>query len=117
MICEVGMFQEGHSRAHIPTLLSICLDVELTGKGKLRSKRSQWYAVFDSTYTKIYSLVAQTVKSLPILQETQVLSWVRKIPWRRKEQPIPVFLPGESHGQRSLVCHSPWGHKESDTTE
>ena len=63
MICEVGMFQEGHSRACIPTLLSICLDVELTGKGKLRSKRSQWYALFDSTYTKIYSLVAQTVKS------------------------------------------------------
>ena len=74
MICEVGMFQEGHSRARMPTLLSICLDVELTGKRKLRSKRSQWYALFDSTYTKIYSLVAQTVKSLPTLQETQVLS-------------------------------------------
>ena len=74
MICEVGMFQEGHSRARMPTLLSICLDVELTGKRKLRSKRSQWYALFDSTYTTIYSLVAQTVKSLPTLQETQVLS-------------------------------------------
>ena len=43
--------------------------------------------------------------------------WVRKIPWRRKWQPTPVFLLGESHGQRSLVGYSPWGHKESDTTE
>ena len=43
--------------------------------------------------------------------------WVGKIPWRRTWQPTPVFLPGESHGQRSLVGYSPWGHKESDTTE
>ena len=42
---------------------------------------------------------------------------VRKIPWRRKRQPTPVFLPGKSHGQRSLVGCSPWGRKESDTTE
>ena len=40
-----------------------------------------------------------------------------KIPWRRKWQPTPVFLPGESHGGRSLVGYSPWGHKESDRTE
>ena len=43
--------------------------------------------------------------------------WVWKIPWRRKWQPTPVFMPGESHGQRSLAGYSPWGHKESDTTE
>ena len=43
--------------------------------------------------------------------------WVGKILWRRKWQPTPVFLPGKSHGQRSLVGYSPWGHKESDTTE
>ena len=43
--------------------------------------------------------------------------WVGKIPWRRKWQPTPVFLPGESHGRRSLVDYSPWGCKESDTTE
>ena len=45
---------------------------------------------------------------------TQVLhSWVRKIPWRRKWQTTPVFLPGESHGQRSLAGYSPRGRKES----
>ena len=43
--------------------------------------------------------------------------WVRKIPWRRAWQPTPVFLPGESHGQRSLVGYSPWDRKESNTTE
>jgi len=43
--------------------------------------------------------------------------WIRKIPWRRAWQPTPVFLLGESHGQRRLVGYSPWGYKESDMTE
>ena len=42
--------------------------------------------------------------------------WAGKIPWRRKWQLTPVLLPGKSHGQRSLVGYSPWGHKKSDTT-
>ena len=37
--------------------------------------------------------------------------WVRKIPWRRAWQPAPVFLPGKSHGQRSLVGYGPWGYR------
>jgi len=44
-------------------------------------------------------------------------SWIRKIPWRRAWKPTPVFLPGESHGQRSLVGNIPLGHKELDLTE
>ena len=43
--------------------------------------------------------------------------WVRKIPWRRRWQPNPVFLPEKSHGQRSLAVYSPWGRKESDMNE
>ena len=43
--------------------------------------------------------------------------WVGKIPWRRAWQLIPEFLPGEFHGQRSLVGYRSWGRKESDTTE
>ena len=43
--------------------------------------------------------------------------WVSETPWRRKWQPTPVFLPGESHGQRSLRGYSPWSHKNLDTTE
>ena len=44
-------------------------------------------------------------------------AWVRKIPWRRKWQSNPVFLPEDFHGQRSPVGYSLWGHKESDMTE
>ena len=43
--------------------------------------------------------------------------WVKKIPWRRKWQPTPVFLPGEFHGQRNLASYHSWDRKKSDTTE
>ena len=44
--------------------------------------------------------------------------WILKIPWRRARQPmLPVFLPGEPHGQRSLAGYSPWGGQESDRAE
>ena len=43
--------------------------------------------------------------------------WVGKMPWRREWLHAPVYFPGESHGQRSLAGYSPWGSKESDTTE
>ena len=43
--------------------------------------------------------------------------WVGKIPWRRAWQSVPIFLPGETHGQRSLVGYSPRGHKELEMTE
>ena len=51
------------------------------------------------------------------MQETRVRSWLGKIPWRRKWQPTPVFLPGKSEGQRSLSSYSPWSHKELDMIE
>jgi len=61
--------------------------------------------------------VAQTVKKLPSMQEIGFDPWVRKIPWRRPWQHTPVFLAGESHGQRRLVGYSPWGLKEFNTPE
>ena len=57
------------------------------------------------------------VKNLPATQETRVRSLGQKDPLRRKWLSIPVFLPAEFHGQRSLVGYSPRGHKVSDTTE
>ena len=51
------------------------------------------------------------------MQETRARSLDQEDPRRRKWQPTPVFLPGKSHGQRSLVGYSPWGHKELDMTE
>ena len=71
-------------------------------------------------YMQLYngtSLVAQTVKNLLATQETQVRSLGWEDPWRGKWQATPVFLPEKSHGQRSLMGYSPWGHKDSDTTE
>ena len=62
------------------------------------------------------SLVVQMVTNLPAMQETWVQSLGQEDPWRRKWQPTPVLLPGESHGQRSLVGYSPGSHKELDTT-
>ena len=58
------------------------------------------------------------VKHLPAIPETPGFDpWVGKISWRRKWQPTPVFLLGESQGWRSLVGYSPWGCKELDMTE
>ena len=54
------------------------------------------------------------ISGVPAMQEFD--PWVRKIPWRRKWQPTPVFLPGKSHGQKSLASYSPWVSKESDMT-
>ena len=74
--------------------------------------------LFESALSvTIGSLVAQMVKNLPAMWETVFDPWVGKIHWRREWQPTLVFLPGESHEQRSLTGYSPWGHKESDMTE
>ena len=59
-------------------------------------------------------LVAQTVKNLPAMQETSVQSLGREDPWEKGMQTTPVFLPGKSYGQRSLVGYSPWGRKQLD---
>ena len=58
----------------------------------------------------------QSIGSISLQHHTEYFLYP-KILWRRKWQSTPVFLPGESHGRRSLVGYSPWGRKESDTTE
>ena len=57
------------------------------------------------------SLVAPWIKTLPAMQETCFRSLGREDPLEKEMQPTPVFLPGESHGQRSLAGCSPWGRK------
>jgi len=63
------------------------------------------------------SPVAQTVKNLLQCRTLGFNPWIGRIPWRRKWLPTLVFLPGEFQGQRRLAGYSPWGRKESDTTE
>ena len=62
-------------------------------------------------------LVKNALANAGDLRDVTLILWFRKIPWRRAWQPTPVFLPGESHRQRSLAGYSAWGCKESDTTE
>ena len=49
--------------------------------------------------------------------DTGLIPRMGKIPWNKKRQPAPVFLPGKSHEQRSLAGYSPWGCKEPGVTE
>ena len=61
--------------------------------------------------------MVQQVKNPPAMQETWVQSLLWEDPLEKEMQTTPLLLPGESHGQKSLVGYSPRGHKESDTTE
>ena len=61
--------------------------------------------------------VGKNPQAMQETQEMQVLSLTWENALEEASEPTPVFLPGKSHGQRSLVGYSPWGHKESDTTE
>ena len=63
------------------------------------------------------NLVVPTVRTHLQCRRPEFDPWVGKILWRRAWQPTPVFLLGESHGQRCLAGYSPWGRKESNTTE
>ena len=63
----------------------------------------------NKSYSFCAPLVAQTVKNLHAMQETRVRSLGQEDSLRREWLPTPVFLPGESHGWRSLVGYSPWG--------
>ena len=85
-------------------------------------------------YTESTNFVLYVENTTVFIWKCQVLSWwhsckesfcrrhtgntysapVSRFPWRRKWQPTPVFLPGKSHGQRSLTGYSPWCHKELD---
>ena len=73
--------------------------------------------VSKSVLLRMTSLVAQMVKNLPAMRETWVQSLSWEDPLEEGMQPTSVFLSEESHGQRSLVGHSPWGRKELDMTE
>ena len=77
------------------------------------------YSLNLATLSRASQMVL-VVKNLPANARDERIwfnPWVRKIPCSRKWQPTLVFLPGKYHGQRRLVGYSPWGHKESDTTQ
>ena len=91
-------------------------DVERTGRQGWTASRACSYG---SKFLTLFLVLV--IKNPPgnaeVIKRHGFNPWVRKIPWRRKWQPTPVFLPGKSHGQRSLVGYSPQDHKELDVTE
>ena len=72
---------------------------------------------FNSSLKYNFVGLPQWLAAKDAMQGAQFYLWVEKIPWRRKWQPTPVFLPGKYHGQRSLVGYSPQGYKQEDATE
>ena len=87
--------------------------------GRLQSMGSQWVGHNWATslhFTSLHFPGGLVVKNHLQFRELRFDPWARKIPWRRKWLPTPLFLPGKSHGQRSLAGYSPWGHKESVMT-
>ena len=86
------------------------------GKKILPPPRS-WKSLLFKGSQNYYWMTSWSLFSAIIFSKISIW-WSFLIPiWRRKWQPTPVFLPGEFHGQRSLVGSSPWSRKESDTTE
>ena len=86
------------------------------------NRRCSKYLQASSTVWDANSVPGDTSGKEPACQcrrhkKCSLNPWVGTISWRKAWQPTPVFLPGESHGQRSLAGYSPWGLRESDMTE
>ena len=108
---------------HIQSYYSIMyIFISITSSIKSMNRKKDWKKIsqnFNSNNLSIlpfpggsnnkqFSCNSGDLSSVPGLED---------LPWTREWQPTPIFLPGESHGQRSLVDYSPWGLKESDMTE
>ena len=88
------------------------------GKGEVTNESTEIPRIIKDYYEQLWaSLVAQMVKSLPAVHETQVRSLDQEDPLKKEMATHSVFLPGKSHGWRSLAGYSPGGRKELDTTE
>ena len=76
-----------------------------------------WLLLWSYTSAQVVLVVKNPPASAEDIKDMSSIPGSGRFPWRRKWQPTPVLLPGESHGQRSLVGYSSWGRKGSDTTE
>ena len=105
-----------HQQPHLPLSRDSNTDVQCRGQREaaLQLRPCPFLRKGTFLFNRFASLVAQTVKNLSAMQETRVRALVRKILWRRGWQSTSLFLPGKSHGQRSLAgYHNPQGRKKS----
>ena len=90
-------------------------------------KELNWNSITSTSFVRIFLKVVPRASQVVLVVKNPPANagdirhgfdpWVGKFPWGRAWQPTPVFLPGESHGERSLMGYSPWGCTESDTTD
>ena len=122
---SVGLHRVGHDWSDLAAAAALLPGCEYNPSATYNTCNSGWY-IADISYNRCNSGYISCLglprqcsgqESACQCRRSRFNPWVRKICLSRKWQPTPVFLPGKSHRQRSLVGYSPRGHKESDTTE
>ena len=119
--CEVG----AQGEEEVWPLCIWCVNIHLThlcsdiSYFQLGLRHASLEILFYSDQTVNFQFLKQSCPELGCLPCGRLgfNPWIGEISWRRKWQPTPVLLSGKSHEQRNLVGYSPWGRKESDTTE
>ena len=86
------------------------------GRKTEKKKERECLSVFTSIEIQGGNSGKESAHQCSIYKRCRFDPWVRMISWSKKWQPIPVFLPGKSHGQRNQACYSPSGSKKSETT-
>ena len=134
-VCSIkqtnGLHTNAHACAHTPTKEMMCEAVRLLLRqfqdslkksipGLLQEMLDNIKGAWRLFFLVIMSMLPWWLRSKESAcnaGDAGSIAGSGKISWRREGQPTLVFLPGESHGQRSLVGFSPWGHKELDMTQ